>query len=91
MVLKVTSTCICGSDLHLYLGYMPGTPSSWASDRHFVYRERFTEGLTVLVLLKLPQTSYLAGKGRGRGLLETRFTGCFDLDPRPGRQACTSA
>ncbi|CAM6083599.1 unnamed protein product [Calypogeia fissa] len=24
IVLKVTSTCICGSDLHLYLGNMPG-------------------------------------------------------------------
>lgn len=24
MVLKVTSTAICGSDLHLFEGYMPG-------------------------------------------------------------------
>ena len=24
VVLKVTSTCICGSDLHLFSGYMPG-------------------------------------------------------------------
>ena len=23
-ILKVTSTCICGSDLHLHLGYVPG-------------------------------------------------------------------
>ncbi len=23
-ILKVTSTCICGSDLHLYLGFVPG-------------------------------------------------------------------
>ncbi|CAM6115727.1 unnamed protein product [Calypogeia fissa] len=27
IVLKVTSTCICGSDLHLYLGNMPGMVS----------------------------------------------------------------
>jgi threonine dehydrogenase-like Zn-dependent dehydrogenase len=24
VVLKVTSTCICGSDLHIYTGAMPG-------------------------------------------------------------------
>ena len=23
IIIKVTSTCICGSDLHLYNGYMP--------------------------------------------------------------------
>ena len=23
-IMKVTSTCICGSDLHLYLGFVPG-------------------------------------------------------------------
>jgi threonine dehydrogenase-like Zn-dependent dehydrogenase len=26
-VLKVTTTCICGSDLHMYCGYMPGMKS----------------------------------------------------------------
>jgi threonine dehydrogenase-like Zn-dependent dehydrogenase len=24
VILKVTTTCICGSDLHMYVGFMPG-------------------------------------------------------------------
>jgi threonine dehydrogenase-like Zn-dependent dehydrogenase len=27
VVLKVTTTCICGSDLHMYVGFMPGMKS----------------------------------------------------------------
>lgn len=27
MVLKVTTTCICGSDLHMYDAFMPGMKS----------------------------------------------------------------
>lgn len=26
-MLKVTTTCICGSDLHMYVGFMPGMKS----------------------------------------------------------------
>ena len=27
MILRVTTTCICGSDLHMYMGAMPGMKS----------------------------------------------------------------
>ena len=30
-IMKVTSTCICGSDLHLYLGFVPGMEPGMAS------------------------------------------------------------
>ena len=30
-IMKVTSTCICGSDLHLYLGFVPGMEPGMSS------------------------------------------------------------
>ncbi|KAK9840580.1 hypothetical protein WJX81_002855 [Elliptochloris bilobata] len=36
VVLKVTSTCICGSDLHLYLGVMPGMHSGMSLGHEFM-------------------------------------------------------
>ncbi len=32
-IMKVTSTCICGSDLHLYLGFVPGMEPGTASSQ----------------------------------------------------------
>ena len=31
-IIKVTATCICGSDLHFYNGFMPGMLPGTASD-----------------------------------------------------------